>query len=68
MVVVPRPRNPMTVNMGVDGARGVMVVVVVAQMRVHERRRQRTRLQCNREPEGEKTPTHGRDSTGRSCC
>jgi hypothetical protein len=35
---------------------------------VNKRRCQRTSLQRDRDPDGEKAPTHWRDSTGRSCC
>jgi hypothetical protein len=48
----------MTLNMGVDAAGRMMVVVLVAQMRVDERRRQRACLQGDRESEGEKASAH----------
>lgn len=38
----------------------VMIVVMIVEVGVHERRRQRTSLQCDREPDGEKAPTHER--------
>ena len=55
-------------QMGVYLRRVVMVVVAIVEVGVDERRCQRTSLQCDGETDGENAPTHGRDSTGRSCC
>jgi hypothetical protein len=59
-VIVPvMGRDCMTIDVGMDAARRVMIIVIVAQMRVDERRRECPRLKCDRKSEGKKSPAHG---------
>lgn len=58
-VVVIVMGGRMTVHVGVDATGRVVIVIIVAQVRVDERRRQSAGLQRDRESEGKKTPAHG---------
>ena len=50
---------PVAVDMRMNTVRGVMVAVMIVEVRVKQRRRQRGCLKCDAQSESEETPAHG---------